>query len=62
MALHPHFSRSPYAVLELARHGAIAGLAGVDGPYEPPEDPLFTVRTGDEPGGQAAARHVVGQA
>lgn len=49
-------ARDPKGLYRLARSGALTGLTGVDGPYEPPVDPEFIVRTVDEPAEQAAAR------
>lgn len=37
-------ARDPKGLYRLARSGALAGLTGVDGPYEPPSDPEFIVR------------------
>lgn len=49
-------ARDPKGLYRLARSGALAGLTGVDGPYEPPAAPEFIVRTVDEPAELAAAR------
>jgi bifunctional enzyme CysN/CysC len=41
-------SRDPKALYQKARAGLIQGFTGIDAPYESPEDPELTLKTGQE--------------
>jgi bifunctional enzyme CysN/CysC len=41
-------SRDPKALYQTARAGLIQGFTGIDAPYESPEDPELTLKTGQE--------------